>query len=82
MSAELHIHVHPDAEDVTDIIDTFPFEEGQSIVAQSRELIIVDLGEASDTSYVQEWFLNGHDGVASFYIVDDDPAANTLYPEE
>ena len=82
MSAELHILVHQDAEDVTDVIDNFPLEEGQMIIAQSNELIIVDMGEADDTSYVQEWFLNGHEGVASFYIVDDNPSADPIYPEE
>jgi hypothetical protein len=82
MGAELHIHVHQDAEDVSDIVDNFPLEEGQTIIAQNNALIIIDLGEANDTSYVQEWYLNGHEGVASFYIVDDDPAVSTIYPEE
>ena len=82
MGAELHIHVHQDAEDVTDIVENFPLEDGQNIIAQSNALIIIDLGEADDTNYVQEWYLNGHEGVSSFYIVDDDPAASTIYPEE
>lgn len=82
MSAELHIHVQQDAEEINDITDNFPFEAGQSVIAQNSELIIIGLGEADDTSYVQEWFLNGHEGVSSFYIVDDDPAANPIYPED
>lgn len=82
MGAELHIHTHQDAEDSSDIIENFPFEDGQLIVAQNNELIIIDLGEADDTSSVQEWYLNRHEGVASFYMVDDDPGANLIYPEE
>lgn len=82
MGVELHIHVHPDAEDVIDIIEHFPLEDGQTVAAQSNTLIIIDLGQANDTSYVQEWYLNGHEGVSSFYIVDDDPASSTIYPEE
>jgi hypothetical protein len=82
LSSDLHIHVRQDAEDVTDITDNFPYEQGQTIIAQSRELIIIDLGDADDTSYVQEWYLNGHEAVSSFYIVDDDPSTNTIFPEE
>jgi hypothetical protein len=82
LGVELHIHIHQDTEDVTDIIANFPFENGQKIAAQSEQLVIIDLAEADDTSYVQEWYLNGHEGVASFYIVDDDPGANLIYPEE
>lgn len=72
MAVELHIHIHHDADDVNEIAGNFPFEQGQRVAAISGELIIIDLGSADDTNYVQEWYLNGHDGVASFYIVDDD----------
>lgn len=72
MSAELHIRVHSDAEDPATIVETFPFEPGQSLIAQSMELIIIDLGNADDTTYVQDWFLNSHDGVASFFVIGDE----------
>ena len=72
MPAELHIRVHPDAEDPASIMDQFPFEAGQQIILQSMELIVVDLGAASDSTYVQDWYLNNHDGVATFFVVSDE----------
>ncbi len=72
MGVELHINVRPDAEDPYDIIEGFPFEEGQSVLASNAQLIIVDLGEADDTNYVQDWYLNEHEGVNSFFILDDE----------
>lgn len=82
MNVELHILIHRDAEDVNEIGESFPFEAGQQVVALNNELIIIDLGSADDTNYVQEWYLNGHDGVASFYIVDDGPPSGPGEPEE
>ena len=81
MSAELHIRVHIDAEDVTDISDNFPYEPGQTLAGLSNELIVIDLAGANDTTYVQDWFLNSHDSVASFYIVDDE-AQDATQPED
>lgn len=72
MPAELHIRVRPDTEDQSSISDSFPFEAGQHVILNSMELIVIDLGAAQDTTYVQDWFLNGHEGVASYFIVDDD----------
>ena len=72
MPAELHIRVHPDAEDPASIMDQFPFEAGQQVILQSMELIVVDLGAASDSTYVQDWYLNNHDGVATFFVVSDE----------
>ena len=72
MAAELHIRVHPDAEDPASIMDQFPFEAGQQVILQSMELIVVDLGAASDSTYVQDWYLNNHDGVATFFVVSDE----------
>lgn len=75
MAAELHIIVHPDIDDVEDIIERFPYEPGQSLLASSINLLVIDLAGADDTTYVQDWFLNAHDGVSSFYIVDDEAPA-------
>ncbi len=72
MGIELHIRIHEDAiEPPDEILKDFPFEEGQSIVSYQAGIIIIDLGEAEDTSYVQEWYLNSHDSVFSFFIVED-----------
>jgi hypothetical protein len=72
MPAELHIRVHPEADDPGSIVEQFPFEPNQSVMIQSMDLIIIDLAGADDTTYVQDWFLNSHDGVYSFYIVSDE----------
>lgn len=71
MSNELHIHVRPGVvAEPEDLLSGFPFEEGQSIVTFSGDLIIVDLGDADDTNYVQDWYLNSSDDVMSFYVVE------------
>ncbi len=72
MTTELHIHVRPDMTGPPEeMLADFPFEPGQSITTFAGGVIIVDLGEADDTNYVQEWFLNSHEDVMSFYIVED-----------
>ncbi len=72
MNNELHIHIRPGVTDPPDeILADFPFEPGQSIVTFSSGVIIIDLGEADDTNTVQEWYLNSHEDVQSFYIVED-----------
>ncbi len=71
MSNELHIQLKPDVVDPPeDILDGFPFEQGQSIVSYSAGIIIVTLGEADDTNYVQDWYLNSNDEIYSFYVVE------------
>jgi len=71
MSSELHIRISEDAIETPDeILSEFPFEEGQAIVSFQAGLIIVDLGEADDTTYLQDWYLNSYDLVLSFFIVD------------
>jgi hypothetical protein len=72
MPTELHIHLHPETEDPDDILAGFPFEEGQTVIAKSRELIIIDLAGADDSTGVQDWYLNALDEVFSFYVVDDE----------
>ena len=72
MPPELHIHIHPSTPDPEDVISAFPFEDGQSVIAQAGMIVMIDLAGADDTSTAQEWYLNGHEGVYSFYIVDDD----------
>jgi len=72
MGAELHIRIHEDViETPDDILKDFPYEEGQSIVSYQSGVVVIDLGEADDTTYVQEWYLNSHDSVLSFFIVED-----------
>lgn len=72
MSNELYIHLHPDVKGAPDdILADFPFEPGQAVLSFTGEIIIVGLGDAEDTSYVQEWYLNGNDDIQSFYIVED-----------
>lgn len=76
MGAELHIRVQAQAGDLSSILDQFPFEAGQQVILQNLELIMIDLGNADDTTYVQEWFLNSHDDVLSFYVVSDEEAGD------
>ena len=72
MANELHIHVRPGVVDEPeDLLGNFPFEEGQSIITFSGDLIIVDMGDAEDTNYVQDWYLESNDDVMSFYIVEE-----------
>ncbi len=72
MPTELHIHIRPGVNDLPeDILADFPFEEGQLILTYSSGVIVIDLGEAEDTNYVQDWYLNSNDDVQSFYIVED-----------
>lgn len=72
MGTELNIRIHEDAiEPPDEILKDFPFEEGQAIVSYQAGIIVIDLGEAKDTNYVQEWYLNSHDSVLSFFIVED-----------
>ncbi len=73
MTAELHIQLHPEAEDPEDVTADFPFEPGQTVLTQSRALIIIDLDGEDDTTPVQDWYLNEHDEVFSFYVVGDEP---------
>lgn len=70
MTNELHIQIRPGViAEVDELLSDFPFEEGQSIVTFTGDLIVVDLGEAEDTNYVQDWYLNSNDDVLSFYVV-------------
>lgn len=72
MSAELHIELKPDViGSPEDILGEFPFSEGQSIVSSGNGMIIINLGDAEDTNYVQDWYLNENDDVFSFYVVAD-----------
>jgi hypothetical protein len=72
MATELHIQLFPGVVGLPeDILSAFPFGEGQSIVSFAGGVIIVDLSAADDTTYEQDWFLNGNDEVQSFYIVED-----------
>lgn len=72
MSNDLYIHVHPDVMGpAADILGDFPFEPDQSIVSFSGGVIVVSLGEAEDTNYVQDWYLNANEDVQSYYVVED-----------
>lgn len=72
MGVELHIRLHPDAIDpAEDILVDFPFEPGQSIISHTGGLVIIDLAENQDTNYIQDWYLNGHEDVMSYYILDE-----------
>lgn len=72
MSAELYINVRPDIlESPEDLLDEFPYEPGQSIVSYASGVIIIDLADADDTNYVQDWYLNSHNDVMSYYVVGD-----------
>ncbi len=72
MTNELHVHIRQGVNDLPeDILADFPFEEGQSILTYSSGVIVIDLGNAEDTNYVQDWYLNSNDDVQSFYIVED-----------
>ena len=72
MSAELHIQLKPDVVDSPeDILESFPFDTGQSIISAGNGSIIIDLSDAEDTNYVQDWYLNENDDVLSFFVVAD-----------
>ncbi len=78
MNAELHIQLHPEANAAAEVANGLPLEEGQQVTALSQELITVDLGALDDTTTSQEWYLNGHDDVDSFFILADDPPAEAV----
>jgi hypothetical protein len=70
MADELYINIRPGVNDLPeDILADFPFETGQSILSFASGVIIIDLGEYEDTNYVQDWYLNSHEDVQSFYIL-------------
>ncbi len=72
MNNELHIQLKPDVVDPPDeLFADFPFEPGQTIQSYGNGFVIIDLGEADDTNYVQEWYLNSNDEVLSFFIVEE-----------
>lgn len=72
MSCELFIQLHPGASGTAEeILADFPFDSGQSIVTFGNGAIVVSLGEADDTTCVQEWYLNNNEDIQSFYIVED-----------
>lgn len=72
MGTELHIHLHEDTLVPPDeVLANFPFEAGQSILTAAGGVIVVDLAGEEDTNYVQDWFLNSLDEVASFYVVEE-----------
>jgi hypothetical protein len=72
MGYELHIHIHPDAVgDPEEVLANFPFESGQSILTSAGDVIVIDLADIEDTNYVQDWYLNSHDDVLSFFVVED-----------
>lgn len=72
MSAELHILLKPDVVDPPeDILEDFPFDTGQSIISAGNGSIIINLSDAEDTNYVQDWYLNENDEVLSFYVIGD-----------
>ena len=72
MSIDLYIHLHPDASgSIEDILADFPYAEGQSIVSYSGGVVVVSLGDADDTNYIQDWYLNSNEDVQSYYVVED-----------
>jgi hypothetical protein len=72
MGTELHIQLQPDLfGDFEEILADFPFEAGQTLVGSAGGLVVIDLGEQEDTNYVQDWYLNSHNDVVSFYVVED-----------
>lgn len=72
MTTELHIQIAPDTfEPAETILADFPFEPEQSIVSFSGGIIVIDLGGADDSTYVQDWYLNNNELVQSYYVVED-----------
>ena len=73
MRNELHIQLHQGVNGAPDdILEGFPFGDGQSIIQFAEGLIVIDMADAEDTTTEQEWFLNGSEDVLSFYIVEDE----------
>lgn len=70
MNNELHIQIKPEVPDAAEeILDGFPFEEGQSIVSYAGGVVIVDLAGQEDTSISQDWFLEDQEDVLSFFVL-------------
>jgi hypothetical protein len=72
MKNELHIELKPDAFGaIEELLPDFPLAEDQSIISFRSGLIVIDLGEADDSSAEQDWYLNDNDFVISYYVVED-----------
>lgn len=61
----LRISLNHDAEDV---LAGFPFEEDQYIDQVYEDVVIVALGDATDTTSAQEQFLNTHPDVIAYKV--------------
>lgn len=73
MNNELHIQLKPDAAaGLDDFLDGFPYAAGQSLQIVGNGVVMIDMGDAQDTTLEQEWYLNRSEDVASFYVVGDD----------
>jgi hypothetical protein len=73
MTYELHIEIRPGVTDPPEeLLADFSFEPGQSILTFANGVIIIDMGDVEDTTTAQEWYLNNHEDVQSFYVVEDD----------
>lgn len=72
MNNELHVQIRPGTMiDPEEFFADFPFEEGQSIVNIIGGVLVIDLGSAEDTNYVQDWYLNNHEDVQSYFVLED-----------
>jgi hypothetical protein len=72
MTNELYIHIRPEAvKDPEELLANFPYESGQSIISATAGVIIITLGDSEDSTDTQDWYLNSHDDVVSFYVVED-----------
>jgi hypothetical protein len=55
------------AED-NDILATFPYLDGQYIVEEGRDYVVVELGDRDDTTVAQEQYLDTHDSVIRYSV--------------
>ncbi len=72
MNNELHIQIKPEVPyPAEEILDGFPFENGQSIISYAGGVVIVDLANEEDTNTSQDWFLEGNEDILSFFVLGD-----------
>ena len=66
--AYLKITIMLDSEDV---LQRFPYREGQYLDQELDDTLFVELGEEDDTTAAQEWFLDAQTNVLGYEVIAD-----------
>lgn len=64
--AKLIIQLEHDADDLA--LQGFPFFQGQYIESEDGPIVVIDLGDRTDTSAAQEQYLNTNPNVQGYRI--------------